>query len=113
MTNSVLLDWMPVIIGVFLIVFGILNLLGDLRSIHWYHRQRVSPEDQKKYGRWFGSGSVTIGVGILLFGVLSLCSADGQAAVWTIIGSVFLTVSLVIGLGLMVYAMIRYNRGIF
>ena len=102
-----------IVIGLVLIILGIFNAKGNLRSIHSYHWKRVAPENIKPYGRLVGSGTITIGVAILLFGVLSFVYEKTQVLPFNIIGSAILIASLVIGFVLIFYAMIKYNKGIF
>ena len=45
------------LLGGFLIALGILNIRGNLSSIHWYQRQRITQETARPYGKWMGSGS--------------------------------------------------------
>ena len=34
----------PVILGIIISILGISNMKGNISSLHWYHRQRVSPK---------------------------------------------------------------------
>ena len=102
-----------VVIGLVLIILGVFNVKGNLRTIHSYHWKRVTPENIKPYGRLVGSGTITIGAAILLFGVLSFVYEKTQVLPFNIIGSAILIASLVIGFVLIFYAMIKYNKGIF
>ena len=54
------------IVGVILIVIGITNYRGNISSIHSYHRHRVKDEDVKPFGRLMGSGTIIIGVGVIV-----------------------------------------------
>ena len=101
------------IVGVFLIVLGVLNTKGNLRSIHSYHWKRVAPEDIKPYGRLVGTGSIIIGAAMLVFGALSFAHEKTQVLPFDIIGAAILIASVVIGLVMIFYAMIKYNKGIF
>ncbi len=103
----------PFILGAFIIVIGVLNLMGDVRSLHKYHRHRVSPEDIKPYGRLIGTGTILIGAGLLVFGTLALIAKLLSAELLTLVGSALLIASVVIGLVIMIFAMIKYNKGIF
>lgn len=38
------------LLGGFLIALGILNIRGNLSSIHWYQRQRITQETARPYG---------------------------------------------------------------
>lgn len=97
------------ILGITLCVIGAINTTGNISSLHWYHRQRVTEADRKSFGRLVGIGTVIIGMGLIIFGVLSLFNVA-----WvTILGTVILVSGCVVGLGLNFYAMIKYNKGIF
>lgn len=49
----------------------------------------------------------------MIFGCLSLVAEKTQILIFTIIGAVIVVVGLVVGLALSLYAMIKYNKGIF
>ena len=101
------------IVGIILFVLGCVNMTGNISSLHWYHRQRVSEENKKPFGKLVGLGTMIIGVAIFLFGVLFWVSEE-MAMEWLIIvGTVVLGIGIVAGLGLSFYAMIKYNKGIF
>ncbi len=104
---------MPMILGAFITVIGILNMNGDVRSLHKYHRHRVAPEDIKTYGKLVGAGTLTCGAGLIVFGIFELISKLMSVFFITIVGSVILIVSVVIGLVIMIFSMIKYNKGIF
>ncbi len=103
----------PAIIGIVLMAIGITNMKGNLSSIHRYHRHRVAEEDKQIYGKLVGMGTAIVGGALIVFGLLSFLSARTGNDVFTIAGSVILLISLVPGLGLNFYAMIKYNKGIF
>ena len=69
----------PVILGIIISILGISNMKGNISSLHWYHRQRVSPDIE----------------------------------VYTIIGAALLIPAVIVGLGLSLYAIIKYNKGLF
>lgn len=58
------------IVGIILCVLGCVNMTGNISSLHWYHRQRVTEENRKPFGKLVGLGTLTIGVAIILFGIL-------------------------------------------
>lgn len=103
----------PVIIGAIISALGITNMKGNISSLHWYHRQRVSPEDIKPFGKKVGLGTLIIGVAIIAFGLFSLVTYLTEIEVFTIIGAILLILAVVVGLGLSFHAMIKYNKGIF
>ena len=101
------------VLGIILCILGINNMKGNISSLHWYHRQRVTEENRKPFGKLVGLGTLIIGVAIFLFGSLFWASEE-MAQEWLIIvGTVILGVGIIAGLGLSFYAMIKYNKGIF
>ena len=44
----------PVILGIIISILGISNMKGNISSLHWYHRQRVSPDDVMPFGKRVG-----------------------------------------------------------
>ena len=104
---------LPGILGVFLIVLGIINMKGNISSIHWYHRQRVTEENRKPFGKLVGLGTLIIGVTMLLCGIFFWLHEETSLELWMIVGTVVLGIGIVAGLGLSLYAMIKYNKGIF
>ena len=103
----------PGILGVILIVLGIMNMKGNISSLHWYHRQRVTEEDRKPFGKLVGLGTLIIGIALVISGILFWISEVTATELWLIIGCVITVVGIVVGLVLSFYAMIKYNKGIF
>jgi len=93
-------------IGTIISVLGIFNLRGNIGSIHWYNRRKVSKEDQLPYCRCVGLGTLLIGVAMIISGVL-------QALISVEAGAVVILIGIIIGLVLILYAQFKYNRGIF
>ena len=103
--------FVPGILGIILIVLGVMNMKGNISSLHWYHRQRVTEEDRKPFGKLVGLGTLIIGIALVISGILFWISEATE--LWLIIGCVITVVGIVIGLVLSFYAMIKYNKGIF
>ena len=101
------------LVGIVLIVCGIITMTGNISLLHRYHRKRVSEEDRKPFGRLTGIGLVIIAVALIVFGSLTYAFERTQNPAFSIAGNVILIVSLVAGLGISFYAMIKYNKGIF
>ena len=59
------------LVGVIFIVLGISNMRGNISSLHSYHRHRVSEEDRIPFGKQVGLGTMIVGIGIIIFSVLS------------------------------------------
>ena len=101
------------VFGIMISVLGIINMTGNVSSLHWYHRQRVTEEDRKPFGRLVGSGTLIIGISLLTFGVLQFIYERTQLALLAIIAPVTVVVGAVAGIAVSFYAMIKYNKGIF
>ena len=100
-------------LGMILGVLGIINMTGNISSLHSYHRKRVSEEDRLPFGRLVGLGTLIIGVAIALYGLLTYLAAVRQIALFEILGFFILIPAILVGVGLNLYAMIKYNKGIF
>ena len=48
------------ILGIFISVIGIVNMTGNISTIHSYNRRKVKEEDVPKYGRAVGTGTLTM-----------------------------------------------------
>ena len=100
-------------VGLLIAILGIVNMRGNISTIHEYHRKRVSEENKKIFGKLVGLGTLIIGIGCILFGVLFLIFELTHRDIFSIIATAELIVSLIAGLILSFYAMIKYNGGIF
>lgn len=101
------------LLGVVCIVLGISNRKGNIASLHYYHRKRVSEEDRLPFGRLVGNGTIIIGAAIIAAAILTYIASALQQDVFSSIGEAIAIIGLVIGLGFNFYAMIKYNKGIF
>lgn len=101
------------IIGVICIILGISNTQGNISSLHYYHRHRVSEEERIPFGKQVGLGTIIIGVGIILFSILSAITLYTESTVFTLIGTAVLITGIVVGMIITFRAMIKYNNGIF
>ena len=50
------------ILGLFISALGIINIMGNISTIHSYNRRKVKEEDVPKYGKVVGTGTLIIGV---------------------------------------------------
>ena len=99
--------------GILISILGIINMTGNISSLHWYHRQRVTEEDRKPFGKLVGLGTLIIGLAMIVFGILFLIFEHTKLEVLAIIGVVELIASITIGMIVRFYAMKKYNGGIF
>jgi len=93
------------ILGIFISVIGIVNMTGNISTIHSYNRRKVTEEDVPKYGRAVGTGTLIIGVSLIAAFVTTFWSETAM--------SFIVIPALVIGLGFILYAQFKYNKGIF
>ena len=92
MENIVLL-----ILGVFISVMGIVNIKGNISTIHSYNRRKVKEEDIPKYGKAVGTGTLIIGVSLVLGFIVSFWSEEMIAYITH--------PAVVVGLGFMLYGL--------
>ena len=93
------------ILGIFLSTLGTVNIKGNISTIHSYNRRKVKEEDVLKYGKVVGTGTLVIGVSLILSYLVTFRNADA-------IDYIVLP-GLVIGLAFILYGQIKYNHGIF
>lgn len=93
------------ILGIFLSVLGILNIKGNISTIHSYNRRKVKEEDIPKYGKAVGTGTVIMGASLIL---AYFATFWNEAAIDYIIFP-----AITIGLAFILYGQIKYNHGIF
>lgn len=101
------------VLGLLLIIIGISNMMGNIHSVHWYHRRRVTEENVRPFGKLVGLGTVIIGIVVIVFGTLSFVYEKAQLSFVLTFGDVILVVGIIVGMILNFYAMIKYNKGIF
>lgn len=92
-------------LGVFISVLGIVNIKGNISTIHSYNRRRVKEEDIPKFGKAIETGTLIIGASFVVSFVVSFWSE--VIIVFTIIPAV------VVGMTFILYALFKYNKGIF
>ncbi len=98
--------FLVIAVGFMLIVLGGFNCAGHIKSIHWYHRKKVADADVKKYGRCVGSGTIVIGISIIITAVLQFFIKSNLIYISVISG-------LVVGIVFILYGQFKYNKGIF
>ena len=100
-------------LGLLISILGMINMTGNISSLHWYHRKRVTEEDRKPFGKLVGLGNIIIGISMIVFGILFLIFEQTQLTALVIIGVIELIVSIIVGMIISFYAMKKYNGGIF
>ena len=92
--------------GVICVMLGVFNMCGNIGTIHWYNRRKVTKENQKAYCMLVGIGTLIIGATMIAAAVIqALGSIEASAAV--------IGVGFLIGMIPILYAQFKYNRGLF
>ena len=86
------------VMGILLSTLGIVNIMGNISTIHAWNRKRVKEADIPRYGRAIGAAFI-----------ISYLVTFWNAAVIDYI----MLPGLGIGLALILYAQLKYNHGIF
>ncbi len=93
-------------LGAILTALGIFNMRGNIASIHWYNRRKVTKENQRAYCMIVGLGTLTVGVSMIAAGIV-------QAFIGIEPSGIIMAVGILAGLSLILYAQFKYNRGLF
>ena len=93
------------VLGIFISVLGIVNIKGNISTIHSYNRRKVKEEDIPKYGKAVGTGTLVIGISLVLAYLITFWN---EKAIDYIV-----LPAMVIGLAFILYGQIKYNHGIF
>lgn len=94
------------VLGISIVCIGIINFKGNVQTIHWYNRKKITDSNVKQYGKVMGIGTMLIGVGLILTSILKLFIESEY---------IFYIIKISCGLGLitMLYGQFKYNKGIF
>ena len=101
------------LVGILCILLGRSNMRGNISSIHAYHRSRVSEADRAAFGKQVGLGTILIGIGIVVFSILSAITLYTGIDIFLLIGTGLMMGSIIAGLTFSLHAMVKYNKGIF
>lgn len=94
------------IFGICIIILGIFNFRGNISTIHWYNRLKITKENTKKYGKTMGMGTLIIGICMVITAILQMIFNNENIWYITVVG-------IVVGLIFMIYGQLKYNKGIF
>ena len=101
------------LLGALIIIIGIRNVKGDVGSLRRYHRKRVSEEDLIPFGRKIGTGTIIIGCVVIVKACAQLAAEKWNMPLADTVGTVVLIAGLAAGFAFILYAMIKYNKGVF
>lgn len=96
---------MLLVSGSFISILGIMNIKGNISTIHSYNRRKVKEEDVLKYGKAIGTGTLIMGASFVLSFIISFWNES--------IVEFILLPALAVGLDFMLYGQFKYNKGIF
>lgn len=99
-------DIILLVLGLFITVTGIINMTGNISTVHSYNRRKVTEKDVPKYGKAIGLGTLIIGVSLVVAFVMTVLELE-IAIPFVIIPA------LVVGLAFILYAQFKYNKGLF
>ena len=94
-------------LGSICIVIGLSNCKGNISTLHSYHRNRVAEEDILPFGKLVGLGTIIIGISLIIASIITLTINS------ELIINIILTIGFIVGMGLNLYAIIKYNKGLF
>lgn len=98
-------NMMLLVLGICISVLGIVNIRGNISTIHAYNRRKVKEEDVPKYGKAVGTGTLIMGISLVLAYI---------AAFWNESMMPYIVFpAVIIGLAFILYGQIKYNHGIF
>ena len=93
------------VLGILISVLGIVNIKGNISTIHSYNRRKVKEEDIPKYGKAVGTGTLIIGASLVIAFIVSF---------WSEVMIAFIILpAVVVGIAFILYAQFKYNKGIF
>lgn len=98
-------NMMLLVLGICISVLGIVNIRGNISTIHSYNRRKVKEEDVPKYGKAVGTGTLIMGISLVLAYI---------AAFWNESMMPYIVFpAVIIGWVFILYGQIKYNHGIF
>lgn len=93
------------VLGILISVLGIVNIKGNISTIHSYNRRKVKEEDIPKYGKAIGTGTLIIGLSFIIGFIVSF---------WSEVVMAFIILpAVIVGIAFILYAQFKYNKGIF
>ncbi len=95
-----------IIVGVVLLVLGFTNYKGNISTIHWYNKRKVSDADIPKYGKCVGIGTMICGGSLLVTALLEVLLQTPAVEVVILAG-------FAVGLAFLLYGQFKYNKGLF
>ena len=105
--------FVPVIIGLIVIALGIMNMMGNINTLHSYHRKRVAEEDRLPFSRRVGAGTIIVGCALIVKAVMQFVAEKAENPTLDTVGTVVLAAGGLIGFIIIILAMMKYNKGLW
>lgn len=64
-------------LGIFISLLGVINIRGNISTIHKYNRRKVKEEEVKKYGKAVGTATLILGLSFV-FGYIALFCSEKE-----------------------------------
>ena len=93
-------------LGICVVILGAFTSKRNIFLIHWYNRMKVTPGNEKAYGKVVGIGMIVMGASISATSILQMIF--DIEVLWSII-----IIGFVVGLAFILYGQWKYNKGIF
>lgn len=113
MVGAILGASICIIAGIACFIIGIFNLKGNISMLHSYHINNIKEEDKLPFGRIVGIGMIIIGVTIIIYGGLFIPAELTKDSIYMTIGNIVITLGLIVGIAIVLYAIKKYNKKIF
>ena len=94
------------LLGIAISAIGVMNMRGNISTVHSYNRRKVKEEDIPKYGKTIGAGTLIIGLSLVVSFFIKTYAKESLV-------SFVMIPALIIGLGIILYGQFKYNKGIF
>ena len=104
-----------VIIGVVLILLGLSHRKGNLKLLHSYHLKNVKKEDELPFGKLivFGIDGRMFSATYTSFSSSNFFIFSFTRKEFSLISNILLFSGLIPGVGIILHALFKYNKGIF
>ena len=98
------------IVGITIIIMGIANIRGNLSTLHKYHTKNITEDNKPAFGKLSGIGHIIVGISLILNAILSAIATRLDIATYSTIGNIILIAGSAIGIGIILYSIIKYNK---
>ena len=101
-----------IVVGIVCLVIAILNMCGNISMLHSYHIKNIKEEDKLPFGKRVGLGMIIVGISLITYGALMMVFELTSENIYSVVSNVVLIIGLVIGLGISLYAIKKYNKSV-